>query len=103
MGYVFRDDGYFVDIFFDGQEGLDFFKIEDVLDLIILDINLLLVDGFLFILMFCKGGLNILCICLFVLGEIDDWIVGFDVGGDDYLVKFFEMVELKVCIRVFMW
>lgn len=78
-------------------------KIEDDVDFIIFDIYLFLMDGFLLLLNLCKSGVSIFCICLLVFGEIEDRIVGLDVGGDDYLVKFFEMVELKVCICVLMW
>ncbi|WP_370232139.1 response regulator transcription factor [Cognatishimia sp.] len=102
MGHVLRDDGHSVDILFDGQEGLDFLKTEDAPDLIILDINLPSIDGLALISTLRKGGLNTPCICLSALGETDDRIAGLDAGGDDYLVKPFEMAELKARIRALM-
>lgn len=99
MGHVLRDEGHSIDIIFDGQEGLDFLKTEDAADLIILDINLPSLDGLSLISALRRNGLNTPCICLSALGDIDDRIAGLDAGGDDYLVKPFEMAELKARIR----
>lgn len=102
MGHVLRDDGHSVDIVHDGQEGLDFLKTEDEADLIILDINLPSLDGLSVISALRRHGVTTPCICLSALGETDDRIAGLDAGGDDYLVKPFEMAELKARIRALM-
>lgn len=36
-----------------------------------------------------------------MFGEVDLCVEGFEVGGDDYLIKFFVFVELFVCVNVF--
>ena len=102
MGHVLRDEGHSVDILYDGQEGLDFLQTEDAADLIILDINLPSLNGLSLISALRKGGLDTPCICLSALGDTDDRIAGLDAGGDDYLVKPFEMAELKARIRALM-
>ena len=102
MGHVLRDEGHSVDILYDGQEGLDFLQTEDAADLIILDINLPSLNGLSLIADLRKGGLDTPCICLSALGDTDDRIAGLDAGGDDYLVKPFEMAELKARIRALM-
>lgn len=102
MGHVLKDDGHSVDILFDGQEGLDFLKTEDDADLIILDIHLPSMDGLSLLSNLRKSGVSTPCICLSALGETEDRIAGLDAGGDDYLVKPFEMAELKARIRALM-
>jgi two-component system OmpR family response regulator len=102
MGHVLRDDGHSVDILFDGQEGLDFLKTEEDADLIILDINLPSLNGLSLLSALRRSGKDTPCICLSALGETDDRIAGLDAGGDDYLVKPFEMAELKARSRALM-
>lgn len=41
-----------------------------------------------------------LVLFLIVLGEVDVCVEGFEVGGDDYLMKLFVFVELLVCVGV---
>lgn len=40
---------------------------------------------------------------LIVCGEEIDCVCGLDIGVDDYIVKFFLMIELFVCICVVLW
>lgn len=33
-------------------------------------------------------------------GDVIDKVVGFEIGVDDYVMKFFDLCELLVCIKV---
>jgi two-component system copper resistance phosphate regulon response regulator CusR len=46
-----------------------------------------------------KEGLTTPILMLTALGDLQDKVVGFDAGADDYLVKPFEFVELLASIR----
>jgi two-component system copper resistance phosphate regulon response regulator CusR len=46
-----------------------------------------------------KEGLTTPILMLTALGDLQDKVVGFDAGADDYLVKPFEFVELLARIR----
>ena len=98
MAYVLRDEGHSVDVLNDGREGLDFVLAESA-DVLILDVNLPSLSGLELIASLRGAGQGIPCICLSALGETRDRIAGLDAGADDYLVKPFEMEELKARIR----
>lgn len=57
-------------------------------------------DGIEILCVFCDCGDNILVILLIVWSEINECVVGFDVGVDDYLIKLFEMDEFEVWLCV---
>lgn len=99
MGLVLRDEGHSVDILQDGRDGLAFLRTEEAADIIILDVNLPGLDGLNLISALRRDGCDTPCICLSALGETGDRIAGLDAGADDYLVKPFEMSELKARIR----
>lgn len=98
MGHVLRDEGHSVDILHDGRDGLEFLLSEEA-DIIVLDINLPSLDGLSLIAELRRAGHDTPCICLSALDDTDDRIAGLDAGADDYLVKPFEMAELKARIR----
>jgi DNA-binding response OmpR family regulator len=71
-------------------------------DLIILDINLPLINGYDLCREIRKTDNRIPIIMLTAYGTQDNKIAGFDVGADDYIVKPFEFRELLARINVFL-
>lgn len=68
--------------------------------LVIFDVGLLWMDGFEVLVCLCGCGKILLVLMLIVCGEVKDWVYGFNFGVDDYLVKFFELFELEVWVKV---
>lgn len=92
------ENGYHVDLAFDGLIGKRLFDSNDY-DLVILDINLPGMNGY----ELCKAIRNtnqqIPVIMLTAMNTTEDKIEGFDTGTDDYMIKPFEFKELLVRIR----
>ncbi|OGI02541.1 MAG: DNA-binding response regulator [Candidatus Melainabacteria bacterium RIFOXYA12_FULL_32_12] len=74
---------------------------QEVPDLIILDIMMPEVDGYTVAqrIRHNKSTKNIPILMLTALGMLKDKVQGFDSGVDDYLVKPFELEELKLRVR----
>ena len=70
-------------------------------DLIILDVMMPEVDGFTVAkrIRECKQIADTPILMLTALSQLNDKVKGFDIGVDDYLVKPFEIEELKVRVR----
>ncbi|MDR0333897.1 MAG: response regulator transcription factor [Dysgonamonadaceae bacterium] len=83
----------------DGEMGLKLFQSEKC-DLVICDIMLPKIDGFGVCKEIRKTDSKIPILMLTALGEIDDKLVGFDSGANDYMVKPFDMRELEVRIKL---
>ncbi len=96
-----EDDGFAVDTAFDGLDGEEL-GFMDVYDIIILDIMLPGKDG----IQICKSLRNkrvrTPIIMLTARDELNDRVNGLDSGADDYLVKPFEIKELKARMRALM-
>lgn len=78
---------------FDGEEGL-YFAQQNIYDAIILDIMLPNMDGYEVLKELRKNHITTPVIFLTAKDGIDDKILGFKVGADDYLVKPFHREEL---------
>lgn len=91
--------GYDTEIAFDGIMGLKLFQ-QSNFQIIILDINLPLLNGFELCKEIRKADSRIPIIMLTALSGTDNKIMGFDSGADDYLVKPFEFRELIARIKV---
>lgn len=92
------DGGYdFVGVF-DGAELLDAYDTEKP-DLVILDVMMPRMDGFQVCRKLREAGAAVPVIFLSAKGDIVDKGVGFDAGGDDYLVKPFSAEELSMRIK----
>jgi DNA-binding response OmpR family regulator len=93
-----EDDGYAVDVAYDGQEGEELAEMVPY-SLIILDVMLPIRDG----IEVCRALRNrrnaTPVIMLTARDGLDDRILGLDSGADDYLVKPFELDELRARIR----
>jgi DNA-binding response OmpR family regulator len=92
------EQGYAVDIAFDGEEG-SFMAETEPYDLIILDLMLPKIDGITLCKMLRENGISIPILMLTAKAGIDDKIAGFNTGADDYLTKPYSMAELYVRIK----
>ena len=88
-----KAEGYAVDAVSDGDDAVGR-ATGDSFDLIILDIMLPGKDGFDICQELRKGGMETPILFLTARGEITDKVVGLKLGGDDYLTKPFDMLEL---------
>lgn len=88
------EDGFAVDIAYDGEEGKYLAESEEY-DLIILDISLPKVNG----LTLCKElrskEIKTPVLMLTAKSTLEDKVVGLDSGADDYLTKPFAFLELR--------
>lgn len=93
-----EESGFEVDIAFDGLEG-NRKAMESYFDILIIDINLPLMNGF----ELCKSirvhNSRVPIILLTARASTEDKVQGFDAGADDYLIKPFAFAELLVRIR----
>ncbi len=92
--------GYSVVQAFDGVKGFALAK-QEIPSLVILDVMMPDVDGYTVAQRIRQNETtkNIPILMLTALSEINNKVKGFDIGVDDYLVKPFEMEELKVRVR----
>lgn len=93
-----EENGYFVDIAFDGAIGKQMFDAGDF-DMVILDINLPYKNGLELCREIRNSNMKIPVLMLTALGTTEDKLSGFDSGADDYLLKPFEFRELLARIR----
>jgi two-component system, OmpR family, copper resistance phosphate regulon response regulator CusR len=93
-----EDDGYAIDVAYDGLDGEEMARM-GTYDVIILDIMLPQKDG----LSVCRDlrdqRINTPVLMLTARDALDDRVQGLDSGADDYLVKPFEVDELRARIR----
>jgi len=68
-------------------------------DLIILDINLPIKNGFELCKVIRNTNAKVPVLMLTALSSTDDKLMGFDIGADDYMVKPFEFKELLARIK----
>jgi len=92
---------YNVDIAYDGYIGKTFAE-KNNYDLIILDINLPLINGYELCKEIRVNNKKVPIIMLTAMGASENKLAGFDVGADDYVVKPFEFNELLARIKVFL-
>ena len=90
---------YSVEIRTDGEEGLDE-ALTDIYDLIILDVMLPHKNGFEILKELRQEKINSKIIMLTAKNTIDDKMLGFNNGADDYLTKPFHMEELIARVNV---
>ncbi len=93
-------DGHTVIQALDGIKGFALCK-QEIPSLVVLDVMMPEVDGFTVAQRIRKNDetKNIPILMLTALSQINDKVTGFNIGVDDYLVKPFEMDELKVRVR----
>ncbi|MBQ3020753.1 MAG: response regulator transcription factor [Bacilli bacterium] len=94
-----RKEKYNVDISLDGEEGLDK-ALSDIYDLIILDIMLPKVNGIEILKEIRNNNIDTKVIMLTAKSSLDDKLIGFEKGANDYITKPFHMEELIARVNV---
>jgi two-component system, OmpR family, copper resistance phosphate regulon response regulator CusR len=97
----FEAHGFDVEIASDGYIGKQLAE-SKTYNLIILDINLPLINGYDLCREIRKTNSRIPIIMLTALGTADNKVNGFDVGADDYVLKPFDFRELLARVNVFL-
>jgi heavy metal response regulator len=93
-----EEEGYVVDVAFDGSEGLSL-ALEREYQVIVLDINLPGLDGLTVLTKLREKRVTAPVLLLTVRATIEDKVLGLDQGADDYLAKPFAFRELVARIR----
>ncbi len=88
-----KKEKYIVDISLDGEDGL-YNALMDVYDLILLDIMLPGVNGIEILKEIKKNNIKAKVIMLTAKSELDDKLLGFSEGANDYIAKPFHIDEL---------
>ena len=96
---MLKSKKYSVEIRTDGEEGLDE-ALTDVYYLIILDVMLPHKNGFEILKELREEKINSKILMLTAKNTIDDKMIGFNNGADDYLTKPFHMEELMARVNV---
>lgn len=98
LSAILKHNNYSVDAVYDGQTAFDYLKSE-IYDLLILDIMMPKMDGITLLKKLRSNNNQIPIIMLTAKSEIDDKILGLDLGADDYVTKPFVAKELLARIR----
>jgi DNA-binding response OmpR family regulator len=93
-----EQESYAVDVVYDGREGYDLAMTEDI-DVIILDVMLPGMDGIEICKKLREQNIHTPILMLTARGQIDDKVLGFNSGADDYLTKPFAFAELLVRLK----
>jgi DNA-binding response OmpR family regulator len=91
-------ESYAVDVMYSGNEGYDMAVSEDY-DVIILDVMLPGMDGVTICKKLREENIHTPILILTAKSQIEDKVLGFNSGADDYLTKPFAFAELLVRIR----
>lgn len=97
----FEENGFVVEVAPDGYVGKQLVE-NNLYNLIILDINLPLINGYDLCAEIRKTNSKIPIIMLTALGTSDNKVLGFEVGADDYVLKPFDFRELLARVNVFL-
>ncbi len=93
-----EDEGYSVDVAYDGEEGFDLAANEPY-DVVVLDIMLPKKDGFEIVRDLRNEGVKTPVLMLTAKSATEDKVLGLNSGADDYLTKPFSFDELLARIR----
>jgi len=91
-------EGYTVDWLKDGASALHA-MLSEVFDLAILDLGLPKMDGLAVLRRLRQSGSTVPVLILTARDATEDRIAGLDAGADDYLIKPFDLSELKARLR----
>ncbi len=92
------EDGYAVDVAYDGPDGEEMARMS-LYDVIVLDLMLPHKDGLAVCRDLRNRRVNTPILMLTARDALDDRVRGLDSGADDYLVKPFEVDELRARLR----
>ena len=98
IAQILNEQKYQTEIAYNGEDGLDY-ALHDNYDLILLDIMLPKLDGFLLVKKLRQNKNNSPIIMLTAKDDIHSKITGLDSGADDYITKPFVKEELLARIR----
>ncbi|MDF3863444.1 response regulator transcription factor [Pseudomonas denitrificans (nom. rej.)] len=93
-----RQEGYTIDWLQDGVSALHALQ-QETFDLVVLDLGLPRLDGIEVLRRLRAGGDAVPVLILTARDATDDRIAGLDAGADDYLIKPFDLNELKARLR----
>ena len=93
-----KKEDYLVDSVYDGLSGYDN-AASDIYDIVILDLMLPKMNGYDVLSKLRKTGHNVPVIILSAKTELEDKLLGFMNGADDYVTKPFEIQELLMRIQ----
>jgi two-component system response regulator QseB len=91
-------EGYTVDWLKDGSSAMHSL-LSETFDLAVLDLGLPRMDGLEVLRRLRQSGSNLPVLILTARDATEDRIAGLDAGADDYLVKPFDLAELKARLR----
>ena len=94
-----KQEKYTVDMANDGLDGLEK-ALTDIYDLIILDIMLPKIDGIEILKKLRLNNIKAKIIMLTAKSELEDKLIGFDNGANDYITKPFHIEELVARVNV---
>ena len=94
----FRKLGYTVDSVEDGEQALDFY-FDNQYNLVVLDLNLPKIDGLDVLKEIRTENKEIPVLILSARSDVQDKIIGLDMGANDYLEKPFHFDELEARVR----
>lgn len=98
MKEALTENGYVVDVAFDGEEG-HFLGDTEPYDLVILDIGLPQMDGLSVLENWRRDGREMPVLILTARDRWSDKVQGIDAGADDYVAKPFHMEEVLARVR----
>ncbi len=93
-----RAEGYTVDWLQDGVSAVHAL-LSETFDLVVLDLGLPRLSGIQVLQQLRQSGSNLPVLILTARDDTEDRIAGLDAGADDYLVKPFDLNELKARLR----
>ena len=95
---ILKHNNYSVDAVYDGADALDYGLSENY-DVVILDIMMPKMSGLQVLEKLREKGIHTPILMLTAKDELEDRIIGLDMGADDYLGKPFAMGELLARVR----
>lgn len=95
---ILTNNKYSVEAVYDGEDGLDY-ALTGIYDVIVLDIMLPKLNGLSLLKQLRKSGISTPVIMLTAKSQIEDRVLGLDLGADDYLTKPFATEELLARLR----
>ena len=95
---VLKHNYYSVDAVYNGEDALDW-ALNDEYDLIILDVMMPKINGLDVLKGLRDKNIDVPVLILTAKGEIDDRVIGLDLGADDYMCKPFNVKEFLARVR----